>query len=283
MLEKVKYAFKVSRFRFWIYTGGTFVIGYTLGAGSISDFYQLEYYIYLFYFFFLANVFIYGVNDLFDLSTDEENPKKEEKEHKLAQNKIKDLKFILYITAAISMLLLIFQNNWFEKAIFSSFLFLSYFYSATPLRFKSKPIIDFSSNMLYIMPGIFAYVLVSEELPSIFLVLAGFFHISAMHIFSAIPDIKYDKKVGIKTTAVMLGKKPSLVLCIGFWSMLTLLTIFLTGFYPLSFIILIYPITPLLVLSMENVNIEKVYWFLPYVNTGLGGLLFTFLLFENIL
>ncbi len=283
MLEKIKYAFKVSRFRFWIYTGGTFVIGYTLGAENISDFYQLEYYLYLFYFFFIANIFIYGVNDLFDLSTDKENPKKEEKEHKLVQNKIKDLKSILYVTAAISILLLIFQSNWLERAIFSIFLFLSYFYSAKPLRFKSKPIIDFSSNMLYIMPGIFAYVLVSEELPSIFLILAGFFHISAMHIFSAIPDINYDKKAGIKTTAVIFGKKPSLALCTAFWIGLTSLTIFLTNFHPMSFIILIYPIIPLIVLTSEKMKIEKVYWFLPYVNTGLGGLLFTFLMLEIIL
>jgi len=283
MLEKIKYAFKVSRFRFWIYTGGTFVIGYTLGAENISDFYQLEYYLYLFYFFFIANIFIYGVNDLFDLSTDKENPKKEEKEHKLVQNKIKDLKSILYVTAAISILLLIFQSNWLERAIFSIFLFLSYFYSAKPLRFKSKPIIDFSSNMLYIMPGIFAYVLVSEELPSIFLILAGFFHISAMHIFSAIPDINYDKKAGIKTTAVIFGKKPSLALCSAFWIGLTSLTIFLTNFHPMSFIILIYPIIPLIVLTSEKMKIEKVYWFLPYVNTGLGGLLFTFLMLEIIL
>lgn len=283
MLEKLKYALKVSRFRFWIYTGGTFVIGYTLGAESISDFYNFEYYLYLFYFFFIANVFIYGVNDLFDLSTDRENPKKEKKEHKLVQSKIKDLKSILYVTAAISILLLIIQSYWLERVIFSSFLFLSYFYSATPLRFKSKPIIDFSSNMLYIIPGIFAYVLVTEELPSLLLVLAGFFHISAMHIFSAIPDINYDKKTGIKTTAVILGKKSSLALCIGFWFALTSLTIFLTNFHPLSFLIMIYPIIPLLVLTSKKIKIERVYWFLPYVNTGLGGLLFTFVLLETIL
>ncbi|MEF8834734.1 MAG: prenyltransferase [Candidatus Thermoplasmatota archaeon] len=282
-MNKVKYAFKVSRFRFWIYTGGTFVIGYTLGAERISDFYSLEYYIFLFYFFFLANVFIYGVNDLFDLSTDKENPKKVEKEHKLVQGKIKDLKSILYVTTAISVLLLIFQDNWIERAIFSSFLFLSYFYSARPLRFKSKPFIDFSSNMLYIMPGIFAYTLVSSEFPPLLIVLAGFFHISAMHIFSAVPDITYDKKAGIKTTPVVIGKKPSLVLCFGFWSMLASITIFLTEYHPLSLIILIYPIIPLLVLVYEKAKIEKVYWFLPYVNTSLGGLLFIVLLFENIL
>ncbi len=283
MLEKVKYAFKVSRFRFWIYTGGTFVIGYTLGAEKISDFYSFEYYLYLFYFFFLANVFIYGVNDLFDLSTDRENPKKEKKEHKLAQNRIRDLKFILVITAIISIFLLIFQSNWIERTVFSIFLFLSYFYSARPIRFKSKPIVDFSSNMLYIMPGIFAYTLVSSELPPLLIILAGFFHISAMHIFSAVPDIRYDEKAGIRTTAVVAGKKRSLILTFAFWFMLALITLFLTSFHPLSFLILIYPITPLLVLISDKAKIEKVYWYLPFINTGLGGLLFLALLFETVL
>ncbi len=104
-----------------------------------------------------------------------------------------------------------------------------------------------------------------------------------MHIFSAIPDINYDKKAGIKTTAVIFGKKPSLALCSAFWIGLTSLTIFLTNFHPMSFIILIYPIIPLIVLTSEKMKIEKVYWFLPYVNTGLGGLLFTFLMLEIIL
>ncbi len=283
MSDKVKYAFKVSRFRFWIYTGGTFVIGYTLGAETLSDFYNLDYYLYLFYFFFLANVFIYGVNDLFDVSTDKDNPKKDEKEHRLVREKVKDLKTILYVTAIISLLLLVFQNNWLERAIFSTFLFLSYFYSATPLRFKSKPIVDFSSNMLYIMPGIFAYVLISSQFPPTLIVLAGFFHISAMHLFSAIPDIDYDKKADIKTTAVVLGKKPSLFLCFIFWSLLSLSTFLLTRFHPLSYLILIYPSIPLFILLQEKINIKNAYWFLPYVNTGLGGLLFTVLLFETIL
>ncbi|MBS3790843.1 MAG: prenyltransferase [Candidatus Thermoplasmatota archaeon] len=283
MFDNLKYAFKVSRFRFWIYTGGTFVIGYTLGAERISDFYSLDYYIYLFYFFFLANVFIYGVNDLFDLSTDKENPKKEEKEHKLVRAKIRDLKVIIYVTTIISLILLFFQNNWIERAVFSSFLFLSYFYSANPLRFKSKPVVDFSSNMLYIMPGIFAYILISSEFPPLLIILAGFFHISAMHIFSAVPDIKYDKKAGIKTTAVVLGEKPSLMLSLGFWSVFASITIFLTGYHPLSLLILIYPMIPLFILKYEKAKIKKIYWFLPYVNISLGGILFIVLIFETIL
>ncbi len=283
MLDKIRYAFEVSRFRFWIYTGGTFVIGYTLGAETISDFYNFEYYIYLLYFFFLANVFIYGVNDLFDLSTDKENPKKDEKEHRLAEKKISELKKILIAVVIISSLFIILQNSWMERAVFSSFLFLSYFYSARPLRFKSKPILDFSSNMLYIIPGIFAYILASSTFPPYLIVIAGFFHISAMHIFSAVPDIRYDKKAGINTTPVMIGKRASLVLCFLFWSLLSSITIYLARFHPLSFLILIYPSVPILILAHEKAKIERVYWFLPYINTSLGGLLFMALVIETIL
>ncbi|MFW6196522.1 MAG: prenyltransferase [Thermoplasmatota archaeon] len=281
MLKFFKYAFKVSRFRFWIYTGGTFVIGYTLGVNGISDFFDLDYIIYLFYFFFPANVLIYGVNDLWDTKTDETNPKKGTKEQKLDKNRKSNLKNILMIILVFSLILIIFQRDMIERSIFLSFLFLSYFYSAEPLRFKSTPVLDFMSNMLYIVPGIFAYYLVASEIPPLLIIVAGFAHISAMHVFSAIPDISYDKKAGIPTTAVLLKEKKSLILCLFFWLLLSGIAIFLSSFHPLSFVVLIYPLFPLLLLVNENLDIEKVYWYLPYVNTSMGGLLFVMLLLNN--
>ena len=281
MLKFIKYAFKVSRFRFWIYTGGTFVIGYTLGVNGISDFFDLDYIIYLFYFFFPANVFIYGVNDLWDMKTDETNPKKGTKEQKLDKSRKSRLKKILMIILAFSLILIIFQGDMIERSIFLSFLFLSYFYSAKPLRFKSIPFLDFMSNMLYIVPGIFAYYLVTSEIPPLLIILAGFAHISAMHVFSAIPDISYDKKAGIPTTAVVLKEKKSLLLCLSFWLLLSGIAIYLSGYHPLGFVVLIYPLFPLLLLINENLDIEKVYWYLPYVNTSMGGLLFVVLLLNN--
>jgi len=51
-------AFTISRFRFWIYTGGTFVLGVALGMENWQIFFSPLYYLYLFYFFFPANLFI---------------------------------------------------------------------------------------------------------------------------------------------------------------------------------------------------------------------------------
>ncbi len=270
----LSFLFKISRFRFWIYTGGTYVVGYALGFSSLSDFFSLNYYIYLFYFFIPANIFIYGVNDYWDKETDDLNPKKDEKEYRITKSDKKKLLNAIYLVTGFSLILMVFQDIP-EKIIFSIFLLLSYFYSAKPLRFKEKPFLDFSSNYLYIMPGIFAYYLVSNSLPSLIIMLGAYLHISAMHIFSAIPDIKYDKAAGITTTPVFIGKKASLMLCLIFWLGLSFIVIYLANYFPLSFLVLLYPLFPLILLLKKDLKILDVYWYLPYVNTGLGGILFT--------
>jgi lycopene elongase/hydratase (dihydrobisanhydrobacterioruberin-forming) len=270
----LRFIFKISRFRFWIYTGGTYVVGYALGFGVFGDFLRPEYYLYLFYFFFPANIFIYGVNDYWDEDTDKLNPKKDEKEHRVSILERKRLLNVIILVTGFSLILMIFQDN-VERIIFTGFLFLSYFYSAKPLRFKDKPFLDFASNYLYILPGIFAYYLASNIIPPLIYMVGAFLHISAMHIFSAIPDIKYDRKARINTTPVFIGANPALWLSLIFWMGLSFIVIYLTDFFPLSFLVFLYPLFPLLLLIKRDWSIDDLYWYLPYVNTMLGGLLFT--------
>jgi len=270
-------ALKVSRPRFWIYTGGTYVVGFALGMAGWQDFLSLEYLVYLIYFFFPANVFIYGVNDIWDYETDRDNPKKEEREIRAESVGRRDLLKVVIVVTAVSLGLMITQMDLGLMLIFASFLLLSYFYSARPLRFKAIPFVDFLSNVLYIMPGIFGYYLVAGTVPPLPIILAGVMHVSAMHLFSAIPDIKYDEEAGIRTTAVVLRKRYSLELCTVLWGVLAILVIYLSGMHPLSFLALIYPAIPIALLVRERLSIERVYWYLPWVNIGLGGLLFTML------
>ncbi|BAJ50444.1 UbiA prenyltransferase [Candidatus Caldarchaeum subterraneum] len=270
-LEAVQKVLKVSRFRFWIYVAGPYVVGYTLGATGFSDFLRPEYYIYLIYFFIPANILVYGVNDYFDVETDALNPKKSSKELRIVGRDRVRLRRLLLGVLGISFALMLFQDN-VARILFGGFLFLSIFYSAPPLRFKSKPFLDFASNYLYIMPGVFGHYIASGSLPDTLILLAGFLHISAMHIFSAVPDIEFDLAAGIKTTPVVIGRKNALILVTVFWAGLAYLAIMLTGFHPLSFLALIYPMVPLSVLVFGR-DINRVYWSLPYINTSLGGLL----------
>ena len=80
----------ISRFRFWIYTGGTYVVGYALGFSVFADFFRPDYYLYLLYFFIPANIFIYGVNDYWDRETDILNPKKDHKEYRIKKRNVKN-------------------------------------------------------------------------------------------------------------------------------------------------------------------------------------------------
>ena len=251
-------ALAVSRPRFWIYTGGTYVVGYALGMESWLAFFRPEYILFLLYFFVPANVIIYGVNDYFDEETDRTNPKKNEKEHRLGGGERRDLRTLLLAVTGFSLALLPFMDT-VGRLVFLGFLFLASFYSAPPLRFKEIPFLDFSSNMLYIMPGIFGLSLAAGALPPLVLVIAGYLHIAAMHLFSAIPDIDCDRRAGITTTAVLLGRKPSLLLCLGFWTLLSLLVVYLAGGHPLAFLVFCYPAIPLALLLAPSLSLEETY------------------------
>lgn len=271
LTQSVESILKISRFRFWIYAAGPYVVGYTLGASGFNDFLKLEYYVYLLYFFIPANILIYGINDYFDTETDLLNPKKDSKEVRVLGGERRRLGRLLMLVLVLSLLLMLTQDS-VARLLFGGFLFLVVFYSAPPLRFKSKPFIDFATNYLYIMPGVFGHYIASGTLPAVPILLAGFLHIAAMHIFSAVPDIEYDRSVGIKTTPVVIGRTPALILVAVFWTGLVYLAITLTNYHPLSILTLIYPAVPLSVLLFKK-DINRVYWLLPYINTTLGGTL----------
>ena len=213
------------------------------------------------------------MNDWWDQETDRFNPKKDVKEYRISDADGRDLLLLLALAGAVSLALLAALDA-VGQALLLSFLFLSYFYSAPPLRFKEIPVLDFSSNMLYVVPGILGYYIAGGVLPPPALVLAGYLHISAMHLFSAIPDIGFDATAGMTTTAVVLGRRRSLLLCLAFWSGLAALVIRLSGLHPASLLVLVYPAVSLALLLREGLSIDRVYWYLPFVNTGLGGLVF---------
>lgn len=273
-MQTLTFLLKISRFRFWMYTAGPYLLGYLIGSPNlITAFYSAEFIFYFLYFLVPANIFLYGVNDYFDEDTDKFNPKKGTKEHKLKNSNKGFLKLILAICLILSLALIFFIQTMSAKIALSIFVFLSYFYSAPPLRFKSKPLLDSISNVLYIIPGVISYLQVSGQLPPTWLLIGFWCWASSMHLFSAVPDIEADKKARLKTTAVFLGKNASLIVCAILWLIFTLITI-TTFKNPLFLTLFIYPAIPLLIFLFKNLNIEKIYWYFPYLNTLIGFIAF---------
>lgn len=265
-LEKV---IKISRPLFWIYLAGPFLLGYTAGAGDLKDFYSFGFLYSLAYFLVPANIFLYGVNDIADKDTDRYNLKKTYKENKYRFNQLNLYLVSIFISIILSIPLFLFGNT-LSNLILITFFALGFFYSVPPIRFKARPILDFLSNCLYAFPGIYGYALKTNHLPDFIYILAAFSWCFAMHLFSAIPDIKPDTKAKLCTSAVKFGEKNSLILCSLFWLLTASIVLYQkNAFFPL----IIYPIIPIYIL-VRKLDVSKVYWKFPYLNLFIGFYLF---------
>ncbi len=82
----VPFAFllKVSRWRFWLYLAGTYLVGFTIGVRDLNLLLTGWFWLHFLYFTLPANLLLYGINDLFDADSDASNPKKSAREHLLA-------------------------------------------------------------------------------------------------------------------------------------------------------------------------------------------------------
>lgn len=277
MIPTIQKIINISRYRFWIYTSGPYLIGFLLGSSSIENIFSPLFILSFLYFLIPANIFIYGVNDYFDKDTDKFNQKKGQQEFKLRNLDTRLVFNLILASSLFGAIFLILTPSHTSKITFILFIFLSYFYSAQPLRFKSKPFIDSLSNILYFLPGIIGYAQVSSALPPMSLLIAFLCWTTAMHLFSAIPDIKADTKAGLKTTAIVLGVNKSLILCLLLWLFFssTVISFFNTVYLLFLFI---YPLIPLSLLINKKLNITWVYWCFPYINSINGFLAFVLIL-----
>lgn len=269
-------AFKVSRVRFWLYLGGTYLIGYVIG---ISDLIQLSdgvFLLHLLFFMIPANIFLYGVNDISDKDTDMFNPKKDEKEYRAAEYDRRNLYILVFLSFLYgAFLILLGQPDLTAAGLFVSWMLLSFFYSAKPLRFKALPILDFSSNFLYVIPALLAFYQASRTIPPLLPVFAAFMWTSAMHLFSAIPDIDADRKANLRTTAVVAGKRISLLLCFAFWLVFAAILMFIAPWNaPWNLLMWMYPAIPLYLLLRPSASVERAYWWFPYYTGVFGMVLF---------
>ncbi|MCX7997301.1 MAG: prenyltransferase [Patescibacteria group bacterium] len=269
-IATVQTILQLSRPRFWPYLAGPYLIGYAAVAPNISSFTTAAFWIVFLYFLVPANILIYGINDYFDRETDALNTKKTRQETRITgENEALYRSAILF--ALISTIPLFFFLPWQGSMTLLLFLFLGIGYSMPPFRLKARPVLDSASNFLYAVPGLIGVFQLSESGPSLPVLLAAICWTAAMHLFSAIPDIEADTKAGVRTSAVVLGKRASLGVCTVLWIVAggtaTLIN-------PVLSFTLLYPLIPLWLLVHPITDITRVYWIFPYLNLGAGFVLF---------
>ena len=263
---------QTSRPRFWIYLFGPYIVGLAAGARTITDFLQWPVLLFALYFTLPANLLVYGVNDIFDYETDRDNAKKTGYETLIPPDERAALWKAIALWNLPFLPFLFFIPTTALVGLFG-FTFFGVFYSAPP-RFKTKPILDSASNVLYIFPGVFSFYLIggSNFIPALFV--AAWCWAMAMHAYSAVPDISADKNNGLKTVATFLGFYGTLVFCLLLYVAAAILSFATVGLLSV-FLGSIYAGLMLFSLTRRNeTELLRYYRFFPIVNTLWGAALF---------
>lgn len=266
-MNDLKYILKLSRPRFWLYLAGPALLGMVLGAGSVEQLFTVQNFLIFLYFLIPANIMLYGVNDYFDRDIDEKNPKKEDKEESYRANSFTYSIIVAATVTSIPVTIPLAGTAW---PFMIGFLALSVAYSAPPLRFKARPLLDSLSNGLYILPLGVAYGAVTGSWPPVAIMAAGWAWSMAMHTFSAIPDIEPDRKAGISTTATYLGRRKTYIYCTAVWTAAAAIS----GLYSIYAGALL-GIYPLLCAGfyLSDFSDSEAYWYYPYINSLIGMVL----------
>jgi len=260
------YLFWLSRPRFWLYLAGPVAVGVVYAASSTSEFFSpLTVGLFL-YFLLPANVFLYGVNDIYDADVDAHNPKKSDEGKEVRYSGDRWVGGAVLVSASLGVAFVPFLPT--EGVVgMAAFLALGAAYSAPPFRLKTTPLLDSLSNGLYVTPALVAYGAVAGAFPPLLAVAGAWAWTMAMHTFSAVPDIEPDRRAGIRTTATVLGERWTLAYCAGCW----LLAAALLGLvHPLlGALFLVYPAFVTLV-AAARLDVARAYWWFPVLNTLVG-------------
>ena len=263
-MDRLRYLLKLSRPRFWLYLAGPVAIGVIFAVDSTAELFTPLTVGMALYFLLPANVYLYGVNDIFDADVDEANPKKETKEIRFGGERFVVAAVVLSGLGLLALFPLVDRVAWPWLAGFG---LLATQYSAPPLRFKTTPFLDSLSNGLYVLPGAAAYAAVAGGHPPLLAVAGGWLWTMAMHTFSAIPDIEPDRAAGIRTTATALGERRTYRYCGACWTASA--AVFAALDVRLGALFAVYPVL-LATLVASAVPVDRAYWWYPAVNTVVG-------------
>lgn len=272
---KLSRVISISRYRFWVYELGPFAYGVFAGIAVLQQLLDSKVFIFAVFFLFSANLYIYGINDIFDYETDIKNPRKVEYEALVRPEEWGTL--WLWITVAVVPFLFFvpFMNI---GALLSmlAFLFFAGFYSAKPIRAKARPFLDsvFSAGH-YVATGAFGYYLVGGTGFPFIPLLSGMAWAIAMHAYSAVPDISADSGAGLRTIATRFGRNRTIFLCLVLYVLSAVLTY---PYFGIVSVILGIVYASLMLISLRSKTEEallKLYTYFPYLN-GVAGMIVFF-------
>jgi len=268
----------LSRPRFWLYELGTFALGVLM---ALSAYHETSWWLvglFALYFWFPANLLIYGINDVYDYETDRRNPKKQGYEDVLAPELHSPVLRAVFLTSLPFVVVAILLVPASALVAFLVFLGCAVFYSMPPLRAKARPVLDslFSAGH-YVATGVFGYYLAGGSGDILLPVVAGMLWAMAMHAYSAVPDIAADTEAGVPTIATFLGGTRTVIVCFLAYAAAGFIGYLYLDLWAL---VLTAPYLVLMIRSLwcEESALLRVYRYFPYLNALVGMVIFLLIL-----
>jgi len=284
LLTHLRLLLRISRPAFWMYLFAPFAVGVLIGApDNFSQQPALVALVAIFaiYFLFPANLLAYGLNDIFDYESDKKNPKKTDPGALLPPDKHRRVASWITFFNIPFVLASFFLDAWAIGA-FLLFLFLTVFYSAEPIRAKTKPVLDSLFNALYIVPGIFGYYLVGGQDLRWPIVAAAILWSMALHAYSAVPDIHADTEAGLRTIATTFGKKITLIICLALYLAASILAAQFLGNLSRTLGIIYAILVVITIQQKTSQDLLTIYSWFPLFNMITGMALFLMVLLNKL-
>lgn len=203
-------ALAVSRPLFWLNSASLCVVAQILSERSLSGAALLM----IIFATWPLNLFVYGLNDLYDYPSDRRNPRKGSTEGALAE--LGDLRRLYRLSLAVNAGFAAFfvVTGTISAALTLAAIFLvGWAYSAPPLRLKSRPGWDSLANTGYALPLVFACEYLGVTTPWREVVALGIWAVGS-HAFTSIQDLAADRAVGLRTIATALGARRAALLAL---------------------------------------------------------------------
>lgn len=201
----------------WVNTAFPFAAGYLATGGEINLYFWLA----TFYFLVPYNFLVYIVNDVYDYESDRNNPRKNSIEGGILPPSTH--RFMLTTTAvgnSIVVACLFFFGSLAANILLALVIFSAISYSAPPLRFKERPVVDsINSSFHFVGPLITAMVYTGWDMSYSLVVVAFFLWGCASHAFGAVQDILPDRAARISSVATHFGAKATVRLSLALYTL----------------------------------------------------------------
>lgn len=207
----------------WINTAFPYGLAYLLVGG------RLDWVFWVGVVFFLVpyNIAMYGINDVFDYESDIRNPRKGGIEGAVLPKTMHAPLLWASVLSTVPFLIVLYAVGTWVSALWLSIALVAVVsYSAPPMRFKERPVLDsLTSSAHFTTPALVGATLLGSPVSGYFwfAVLAFFLWGMASHALGAVQDVKADRAGGLSSIATAFGARAITRLAAGIYLIAALL------------------------------------------------------------